>query len=129
MKKPKEITCYETSDGALHRSLHIAEIYQRDIDDIERANTILRDGGSVGECLRMFGFSEVKAVLDKVNKDTKMVIAHWQCRDTPSYKVMWFDSKTRLKVGGNAGSWSGPYSSLVSLPDLVRYAEDARTVF
>ena len=129
MKDVEEITCYKTSDGKLFEDKRFARLHQKDVDDLEKADMILNEGGSIADCLRAFGVTEIEPVLEKVTKETKLVIRHWQCKNIPGYKVLFWESKTSLRVGGEVGAWSGYYSSTVNLCDLARYAQDAGTIF
>jgi len=121
------ITKYRTSDGEEFWSMESAKYHAGQMDCADKANDILDAGGSVADALRVgFGAVEVDPAFEKLTKSSKLVISHWQCRDTPGYKVQHFTAHGKVKVYGNAGSWSGSYGGDVSLTDLARYASDER---
>lgn len=128
----KTVTRWTTSDGKDHCSLSAAEYHAGQMDKAAKANSVLELGGSVADALRAAEWtyaSAVPEVLERVTKESKLVIEHWQCRDTPGYQVRYFTSERDLYVHGNAGCWSGSYGSRVSLADLARYAAHMSTDF
>lgn len=124
-----EVTRYLTPDGEEHRSRESAEFHLKRMADVAAANKVLDEGGSVADALKLIGYGEVPEILERVTKDTKLVIEYWQCRDTPGYQVRYVEMNGRLWVFGNAGSWSGSYGNSVTVADLVRYAQNPRTEF
>ena len=121
---PKKIECFKTSDGDIFESLNSAELHQQEIEKAELADKLLQEGKSIADILKAVKYNgEIDPTLNHVTKDTKLIISHWQCRDNPEYSPLWFESGMRLMVGGNAGSWSGPYRNYVTLHNLVRYAQ------
>jgi len=132
LTKITTVTRWTTSDGKDHSSLSAAEYHAGQMDKAAKANAVLESGGSVADALRAAEWtyaSAVPEVLERVTKDSKLVIEHWQCCDTPGYQVRYFTSARDLYVHGNAGSWSGGYGSRVSLADLARYASHMSTDF
>lgn len=126
----RKITKWETSDGKEHYSIEAAQRHALQIVRTDSANAVLTSGGSVADALRAMGWTgTIDPVLEKVTGATKLVISYWQCRDTPGYQVREFRPNGSLWVWGDAGSWSGSYGNEVTIYDLVRYAEDERTIF
>ena len=125
-----QVQCWKAEDGKLFESRSSAEFHQKSLDDAKAANEMLDRGESVGAALKAVQYpGEIDPVLYRVTKQTKLVISHWQCQDTPGYQPVRFERGLSLWVGGHAGAWSGPYSSSVSIRDLARYAKDERTDF
>ena len=118
----EEVIAYRSRDGELHAYRDFAARCNRQLDEIDAANAILEAGGTVGDAVRAYGYTSTDPVLDRITKDTPLIIRHWQCRDEPGYKVCRFE-REGIWVFGNAGSWSGHYGSYVPVRDLVRYAE------
>lgn len=132
LTKIQTVTRWVTSDGKDHCSLSAAEYHAGQMDKAAKASAVLEAGGSVADALRAADWtyaSAVPEVLERVTKESKLVIEHWQCRDTPGYQVRYFTSARDLYVHGNAGCWSGGYGSRVSLADLARYAGHMSTDF
>ena len=132
LTKIKTVTRWVTSDGKEHCSLSAAEYHAGQMDKAAKANAVLESGGSVADALRAaeWVYSDgVQEVLERVTKKSKLVIEHWQCRDTPGYQVRYFTSARDLYVYGNAGGWRGGYGSRVALADLACYAEHMSTDF
>jgi len=126
---PAKVEAFQTSDGKVFMSLTYANMHQLNIESYELANGILEKGGSIADCLReAYCVKEVAPILESVTKHSKLVIEHWQCKKTPGYSPIHFGLDGRVYVGGNAGSWSGSYSSWVNIGDLERYAEDSRSI-
>ena len=124
----EEVTSYRISSGELYVDINRAKFEQKNLDDLENADAIISSGGSVADCLRLFGFNNVDEIFEQVTKETQLSIGHWQCRDTPGYRILYFINKGTMRVGGNVGAWSGGYSSNVRLEDLARYAKHPKTI-
>jgi len=125
---PITVTCFKTSDGSKFESIASANYHQMEIEKADRADKVLKNGGSIADSLRAAGSKvEIDPILEKVTKLSKLSIKHWQCKDEPGYSPMWFEQGMRLMVGGNVGSWSGPYRNYVSIDDLIRYAKDPKS--
>lgn len=120
---------WQTSDGKEHSSQEWAGIWEGKIDAAQKASDMLENGATMAECLRVIGLcpTEVDPILESVTKDTQLVISHWQCQDTPGYKVQRFNADGTVVVWGDAGAWSGPYGGDVKISSLVRYAKDRNT--
>lgn len=120
---PKEVTTFETSDRALHRTREAAELLQRRIDAAARANAMLESGASLGLALRENGFLRADELpeLDEVTSATKLIISHWQCSDRPGYSPLRVDASGRVWCFGDAGSWSGPWGSWADASNVARY--------
>ena len=132
LTKIKTVTRWTTSDGEDHCSLSAAEYHAGQMDKAAKANAVLESGGSIADALRAaeWVYSDgVPEVLERVTKESRLVIEHWQCRDTPGYQVRHFTTNRDIYVHGNAGCWSGSYGSRVSLADLTRYAAHMSTDF
>ena len=117
-----------TGDGKEHRSREWAIEWEAKLHSAARATAMLEAGGSVADCLHIMDYKPKKdPILERVTKDTELVISHWQCRDTPGYKVTRFLPDGCVTVFGDAGSWSGPYGGDVTIIDLTRYAKERNT--
>ena len=127
MSKIKEVIRYQTTDYTLHSSMKSAEYHQAEIDKAEKANTMLDDGKSIGDILKAVGMSPCDDILHRVTKNSKLVISHWQCMDTPGYQPIRFETGMKMRVYGNDGSWSGPYGNTISTADIAGYAKDKRS--
>lgn len=112
---PRKVDRWQTSDGELFYSEESAEFSERDIRQMKSNNVALSEGKCIAEILRSSGRTEIPEVLERVTKDTKLIIPHWQCRDEPGYKPQEFDKTGRIFVHGHAGSWSGPYGNWMSV--------------
>lgn len=121
-------TVYVALDGSEHSSVRGAADKNEAIARAERANAMLADGATVYDAARAWSWMDnptIPEVLRRITKDTPLIISHWQCRDTPGYSVCRFENdEYYVYVGGDAGSWSGPYGSKITLADIARYAED-----
>lgn len=121
------VTRYLTPDGEQFSELPWAKEHIDRINLILKTDEILDSGGSVADCCRVLGHIEIDPLLERLTQSSKLVIEHWQCRETPGYQVRNFNTAGKIYVSGDAGSWSGPYGSWVTLPDLIRYASDKRS--
>jgi hypothetical protein len=117
-----EVAMFRTTDGKDFNSRSSAEYHQKKIAIAEDANARLKRGESIAEILRANGKTVPDEILERVTKDSKLVIDHWQCRDTPGYQPQFFEPGLSIYVAGDAGSWSGSYGNTMSLLDLARYA-------
>jgi hypothetical protein len=122
------VTMHRTTDGKTFHGEASAIGHQEDIEEAKKGNTMLKSGESVGAILRALGKTVADEILDQVTKESKLVISHWQCRDTPGYQPRYFEPGLLIYVGGDAGSWSGSYGNTITTRDLARYAEDSRSV-
>lgn len=132
LTKIKIVTRWVTSDGQEHPSQSAAEYHAVQMDKAAKANAVLDAGGSVADAVRAAEWTYARAVpkvLERVTRKSKLVIAHWQCLDTPCYQVHCFTPNRDLYVHGNEGPLRGRYGSLVSLADLARYATHINTDF
>ena len=126
----KQVTRWQASDGKEYSSREMAEGWESRVEDASKATDMLRDGSSVTDCLRAISYpAEIDAVLEAVTKDTKLVISHWQCQDTPGYKPVYFSPDGRVYAYGNAGCWSGAYGADITIAELVCYAKHTFTKF
>lgn len=114
---------FRTTDGMDFNSRSSAEYHQEKIAIAHDANARLKRGESIAEILRANGRTVPDEVLERVNKDSKLVIEHWQCRDTPGYQPRFFEPGLSIYVAGDAGAWSGSYGNTMSVDDLARYAK------
>ena len=128
LAKIQEVSSWKTTDGEIHRNMDWAADYQFALDRAEAANEMLKEGFSVGQILEHFEWPVDDPILNDVTKDSKLVIWHWQCRDTPGYQPIRFNRDFTLYVAGDAGSWSGPYGDDVRLSCLVGYAKNKRSI-
>ena len=124
---PQKIEAFLTSDREIHNNLVSAETHQRRLDGAVRATAMLEEGASLGAALRAGGFIGEKSYpeLDAVTKGTKLVISHWQCKDTPGYSPCSVDHQGRVWVWGDVGSWTGPYGNWCWPGEIVDYINRA----
>lgn len=115
-------TSYIARDDSWHKSHDDADRRNKELDRIDAANAVLTSGGSLFDALTAWGYPSPAEIFKRVTADTKLIIPHWQCRDSAGYQPSYFDLQG-LWVGGDAGSWSGSYGSYVSIPDLQRYVD------
>lgn len=115
-------TAYVARDDSRHRYLDDAVRRNQNLDEIDAANALLEAGAALYDAVKAWGRSEPPDVLRQINKDTPLIISHWQCSDDPAYKVCKFDLRG-IWVWGDPGKWSGPYGNFVSVRDLERYVE------
>ena len=122
----QKVERWQTTDGELHSSFNAADYHQFDIDMAKTCDDMLQDGKSVADVLRHAGreIREDEEVLDRVTKDTELIIRHWQCRDTKGYTPRRINRGMTVFVYGDAGSWSGPFGGDITVRDLVRYAKE-----
>ena len=124
-----EVTRWITSDGRIYSSQERAQRWEGQLDAAELATEMLARGSSVAECLRAIDYpAEIDPILNRVTKDTQLVISYWQCRDTPGYKPTRFCADGRIVAYGDAGSWTGPYGGEITVAELVRYAKVRGTI-
>lgn len=117
-------TAYVALDESRHRTREFAEHRNEQLANAERANELLASGATVHACIKAWGYAiNPHPIFKLMTRETKLIISWWQCRDEPGYRVEHFDLKGMF-VGGDAGSWSGPYGSYVTVADLERYARD-----
>jgi hypothetical protein len=123
--KIEQVTRWKTTDGEEFSSESNAIYWQHQIDTAEEATRLLNEGKSVADCLRAIGCQAMVTdeIFEAITKDSKLVISHWQCRETPSYMPIRFTPKMEVFCHGDAGSWSGAYGGNVDLKSLVRYAK------
>lgn len=129
MTAVERIAAWRTSDGQVFTFESSAVDHQDRLDRAELATKALRDGASVGVALRDHGFmhsSQPLHELDDMFTTSELIISYWQCRDTPGYQPYAILPDGSVMVGGDAGSWSGGYSSPVHPRDLVRYWVDTK---
>ena len=123
------VTRYECTDGREFILRESAEHHQLQVNRAFKVNEAIGEGKSFADALRAGEWSgPIPDVFEQLTKDSKLVIEFWQCRDTPGYQVYHVTPDWKVRAGGNAGCWSGPYSSYISISDLARYASDPRSV-
>lgn len=127
----KQVSMYEANDGKLFRDELSALDWDVKLEKVALANQMLQDGSNVYEVLKASGIfwegdvEEKRSTLEKLTKETGLVIPHWQCSENPGYKVCFLDIQSgKILVHGDTGTWSGAYGSYMGLSDLCRYAED-----
>lgn len=129
MSEIKHVDRYITTDYQEFQSLDAANRHQVSINAANKATEQLLAGMSIAEILRGMNYpAEQDEILEKVTKNSELVISHWQCRDTPGYKVV------RVLPGGSVYCWGGvgdfysSYGGVVTIAQLVRYAKDKHSV-
>ena len=127
-KNVKEVTRWESMDGLSHYSVDSAVMANKKIIRMRYANELLELGKSIGEIYDELSITVVDPVLYDVNKDSQLVISHYQCRDTPGYKPCGFNENMNIKCFGNAGSWSGAYGNWENSESVARYAKDRNSI-
>lgn len=128
---PSRIDAYRTSDGRVHTLSDAAEAWQGKLDGAVVANRVFLAGASLGESLRFGGLldqmsSSRMPELEEITGDTKLIVSHWQCRDTPGYQPISITAGGNVFVHGDAGSWSGPYGEICAPNDVARYWADTK---
>jgi hypothetical protein len=127
----KKVTVWECTDGENFISKIAAIHHQNDINELEKANDLLDKFFSIGDILEV-AFGVLPEYIDEklynVNKNSKLVIEHWQCKNTPGYQPRRFESRHKMFVSGDAGAWSGPYGASITISDITRYAKDERSI-
>ena len=129
------VTRYRAIDGREFPCEEQCIDWEQWLEDLDAANTMLANGATVWDAMCRakvrcgYDWSTVcrkqwMAALSGLTRSTKLVISHWQCRDTPGYSPIRILPNERLWVAGDAGSWSGPYGREVEIRDLARYAND-----
>ncbi len=125
----EEIIKYRCSDGEEYSFKDSAEYHEEQIALSDKAQEAYEAGNTLAEVLRLVGKeSLVRPIFEKIRKTSKLVISHWQCRDTPGYQPLRITPTWEVFTYGNAGSWSGSYGHDISLQDLARYAEDKYSI-
>lgn len=128
LKRIARVHVFQTSDGERYTHLDSAISQETLLVEAAHATKMLVEGHSVGAILRTLGRDVLDPVLDKVTKDSKLVIEYWQCRGNPGYQPVYFTPGMRLFTYGDAGSWSGSYGGIIQMADLIRYAKDFRSI-
>lgn len=128
---PTEVAAWKCSDGRVFDDFGWADRHQKDLWSLRVANERLDAGDTIAECLRSAHYlGHIDPVFEKISKETKLVISHWQCKDIPGYQPCYFHlGLMDMHVAGDAGAWSGPWGTKVSLREIASYAEDPKTVF
>lgn len=129
-------TKYVALDGTEWDSPGSAAVRNADQARYTKANSMLESGHTVWDCWNLIYpiKHEQYDVLKRVNKDTGLIIAHWQCCDRPVYSVQRFDIDKGVYVWGAGQGREGsglfhpfgrnPYGQHMSLIALVGYAKD-----
>jgi hypothetical protein len=124
-----DVMRYQTTDGESHSTKSSAAYHQKEIALTDHANARLEAGDTIADILRAVGKSVPDPILEKVTKDSKLAIPHWQCRDEAGYTPRRFEHGAwTVYVYGRAGSWSGGYGNTMSVQDLARYATDRKSI-
>lgn len=126
-----EVKMWRTSDGEEFNSYESAKYHAECMDKSFAGNQILESGGSLADALKACGYESgnIPSIFERLTERSALVIEHWQCRDSAGYKVMKILSNMKVRVYGDAGSWSGGYGSDMSLQDLARYATHPGSIF
>lgn len=129
MNDVEKVDRYRTTDGKEFWSLDEATRYQVSVNAANKATEQLCEGMSIAEILRRTDYpGEPDAILEQVTKDSKLVISHWQCRDTPEYKVIRVLPGGSVYCWGGVGAWCNSYGGAVTIANLVRYAKDKHSL-
>jgi len=117
------VVYYSDITGKKYSTRESAEYDEELYLKIEKANERFQNGENLYDVLKDLGVARYRLhkILKKINRDTKLKIPHWQCRNTPGYQVIKINPDLTIFVHGDAGSWSGPYGENVTIEDLVRY--------
>lgn len=125
----KTVTMYEADDGKQFSSEAQCLEYEQQCEDARAASEMLQNGATLMAALTRANQTrpwwasgltlEDKVFLMNATKETGIVVRHWQCSDTPCYKVRQIGNYGRVHLFGD---WGGPYGNWVHLLDLLRYA-------
>jgi hypothetical protein len=126
----ERIDMWRAPDGRTFSTEQSCLEYEQQVADADAANAALEGGASLLAVLQLANRSRSwwraddadAALLSSMTKDTALVVRHWQCSDKPGYKFCRVDYEGRIRLYGDAGSWSGSYGNWVSLEDFIRYA-------
>jgi len=130
MKLPDGVsarTVYLARDEREFSSVRDAVEYNEDLARAEAATAALESGATVYDAAVIssrFKQHPPHEALKRITASTPLIISYWQCRDNPGYRVGRFLPDGDVYVSGDAGGYSGPYGSSVTIRDLVRYVED-----
>lgn len=143
----KVITKYVADDGKEFRSEKECLEHEYFVREVEKVSAKFSKGASLLNCLQEISQlsyegqglylglempSENTEVLAAINNEFKFYIPHWQCAETPGYKLISIEYtgySVQLFIYGDAGSWSGPYGSRCGLGDTLRYAANTLKLF
>ena len=127
----KEIKMYESKDGKYFDSDEKCLEHDQHYDDLKAANDMFNNGATLFSALECANKtnpfwcagldSKDEMVLMSITKNTKFAVPHWQCSDNAGYTPSNISIDNKVFLYGNVGAWSGPYGSMVTLKDLVRY--------
>ena len=120
----KEVTSWKTSDGGIHSIQSWAAIHEQNLIRMRYANSLLENGASIGTILDAVGLYVPDEILYNVTKDSRLVIKHYQCRETPGYMPLGFNIHMDIRCFGDAGSWSGPYGNYEDAKRVALYAKE-----
>jgi len=126
----QQVQRWKTSDGEEFTSYESAKYHAETMDKAFLGNEVLAAGGSMLDALIACGYDRVNIdpIFERLTKNSAMVIEHWQCRDSAGYKLRCILPNMRVRVSGDAGSWSGSYGNEMSLHDLAIYAKHPNSI-
>lgn len=123
----RQVIKYESIDGKIFNTEKEAIDWETRLNKVEDANFKFKSGADLYTILKISGLypdktlDMYKDILSMINRDTKLVITHWQCSERPGYSPVELKLDGRIHVWGNVGSWSGAYGADVGLSDICRY--------
>lgn len=120
----EEVTCWKTTDGKVFEDAMWAERHEAQLGRCALANKFLKEGNTVGDVLSAVNYAgQLDPILERVTRETKLVISHWQCSDVAQYQPIRFQSNLLIYVGNHSCGYVLP------IRELARYARDERTLF
>ena len=126
----EEVTCWKTTDGKIFEDAMWAERHEAQLGRCALANKFLKEGNTVGDVLSAVNYAgEIDPILDRVTRETKLVISHWQCSDKAEYRPALFQTNMSIHVCGGEALFGGTYGDDIPIRELARYARDKRTIF
>ncbi len=125
----KEVSRFVAEDGKEFSVKEEALRWDERIIQARAATEAFREGATFLEAVERSEWAKIdgeehREILNRITRDTKLIISYLQGRDTPGYKVTRFDTDGSIGVYGDAGSWSGPYGSSLGLFSIIIYAKE-----
>ena len=115
----EEVTSYRCNwCGKLHKRESDADKCAFDHARGNYATSLLREDRSLSSINYFCGFGwKLTKEQEDITQDNCFVVSHWQCCDSPAYRIVSISSNGTLELRGK-GSWSGYYGNSVSIDRL-----------
>lgn len=118
-----KVTAWRTSDYVLHHCREDALKHQASLNAIIKANEMLRQGYTVGDCLLATNYGpEYHPVLDRVHVLTRLAIRHFPVRPEADYRVNKFVSGMLIEVVDRSTDYLKTEVMTIALDELAWYA-------